>query len=84
MYYKEDQSDGSDLLGVGTDNASAVANRTSADGWIFGPTRDEVDFARHVEHLIETDPEAEWVFIADGLNTYQSESLVRIVARHCD
>ncbi len=48
------------------------------------PTRDETDFALHIEHLIETDPEAEWVFIVDGLNTHQSESLVRLIARHCE
>ncbi|WP_336747617.1 transposase, partial [Paenibacillus sp. y28] len=49
----------------------------------MGPTRNEMDFAQHVEQIIETDPEAEWVFIADGLNTHQSESLVRLVARRC-
>jgi len=67
---------------------SLIAGLNVASGKIvsstMAPTRDEVDFAKHVEHLIETDPEAEWIFIADGLNTHQSESLVRLVARHCD
>jgi hypothetical protein len=49
----------------------------------MAPTRNENDFAAHVEHLVETDPEAEWIFVADGLNTHQSESLVRLVARYC-
>lgn len=50
----------------------------------MAPTRNETDFAMHVEQLIQTDPGAEWIFVADGLNTHQSESLVRMVARHCE
>ena len=30
-----------------------------------------------------TDPDAEWIFIADNLNTHKSESLVRWVADVC-
>lgn len=48
-----------------------------------GPTRTEADFADHIEAVIATDPEAEWVFIVDQLNTHKSETLVRLVARHC-
>lgn len=49
----------------------------------LGPTRTEIDFATHIERTIATDPEATWVFIADQLNTHKSESLVRLVAKHC-
>ncbi|WP_018752595.1 transposase [Paenibacillus sanguinis] len=49
----------------------------------MAPTQNETDFAMHVGQLLETDPEAEWIFIADGLNTQQSESLVRLIAHHC-
>jgi len=49
----------------------------------LSPTRKEADFARHVAQTIETDPEAVWIFIVDGLNTHQSESLVRLVAQRC-
>jgi DDE superfamily endonuclease len=45
-----------------------------------GPTRTEADFAAHVAGTIATDPDAEWVFVTDQLNTHQSESLVRLVA----
>lgn len=45
-----------------------------------GPTRTEADFAGHVARTIATDPDAEWVFLTDQLNTHQSESLVRLVA----
>lgn len=48
-----------------------------------GPTRTEADFAAHVEQTIATDPDAEWVFVTDQLNTHQSESLVRLVAARC-
>ena len=49
-----------------------------------GPTRTEEDFATHIERAIATDPDAEWVFVVDQLNTHKSESLVRLVARLCD
>jgi hypothetical protein len=49
-----------------------------------GDTRTEVDFANHIEQLILTDPDGEWVIILDQLNTHKSESLVRLVAQYCD
>ena len=49
----------------------------------LGPTRTEGDFAAHIEQTVATDPLAGWVFIADNLNTHQSESLVRYVAEAC-
>jgi transposase len=56
-------------------------------GWIIAPTlgatRTEGDFAAHIEQTVAADPWAGWVFIADNLNTHQSESLVRYVAEAC-
>src|SRR5262245_24240427 len=56
-------------------------------GWIIaptlGPTRNEQDFAAHVEQTVATDPFAGWVFLVDNLDTHQSESLVLYVARAC-
>lgn len=49
----------------------------------IGPTRTEADFAAHIDQTVATDPEAEWVFVTDQLNTHQSESLVRVVATRC-
>jgi len=46
----------------------------------IGDTRDESDFAEHIKATIKTAPEANWIFIADQLNTHKSESLVRLVA----
>ncbi len=31
--------------------------------------------------LGETDPEASWTFVCDGLNTHKPESLVRFIAQ---
>jgi transposase len=50
----------------------------------IGPTRTEADFAAHIAQTLATDPEAEWVFVTDQLNTHQSESLVRLVADRID
>jgi transposase len=49
----------------------------------LGPTRTEVDFARHIEQTISTDPEASWVFVVDNLNIHCSETLVKSVAEAC-
>lgn len=42
------------------------------------------DFAAHIANTIKTDAQAGWIFIVDQLNTHQSETLVRLVARCCD
>lgn len=46
----------------------------------LGDTRNEDDFAYHIAMTIADEPEAEWIFFADQLNTHVSESLVRLVA----
>lgn len=48
-----------------------------------GPTRKEEDFAAHLEQTLDMDPEAEWIFVVDRLNTHQSEAVVRLVAERC-
>ncbi len=66
---------------------SLIANLNVATGEVLapslGPTRTEADFAAHIAQTLATDPTGEWVFVTDQLNTHQSESLVRRVARHC-
>lgn len=49
-----------------------------------GPTRTEADFAAHIEQTLQTNPQASWIFLVDQLNTPQSETLVRLVAQHCE
>ena len=46
-------------------------------------TRTEEDFLKAVKALVETDSDASWTFVCDGLNTHKSESLVRFVAEQC-
>ncbi|WP_445242261.1 transposase [Microcoleus sp. Pol17_C1] len=41
-----------------------------------------LDYLSHVEHLMASDPDAvKWHLVMDCLNTHQSESLVRFVAK---
>lgn len=65
-----------------------IANFEVATGQILpstiGETRTEEDFVKHVERVLALDPKGEWVFITDQLDIHRSESLVRLVARHCD
>lgn len=65
---------------------SLIASFSVARGTVVTPlvqeTRTETDFCKHLEAVIGTDPQARWIFVMDQLNTHQSESLVRLVARH--
>lgn len=53
-------------------------------GQILSPTlsetRDNEDFAGHIQQTIATDPEAGWVFVVDNLNTHCGQPLVQMVA----
>ncbi len=66
---------------------SLICNFDVATGQVLGPslgpTRTEADFAVHIARTIDTDPAGVWLFVADQLNTHQSESLVRLVAERC-
>ena len=50
----------------------------------LGKTRTEEDFKNHIEQTLSIDPEGDWIFIVDQLNTHQSESLVSLVADVCE
>jgi len=43
-------------------------------------TRNNEDFAEHIAQTVATDPQAEWVFVLDNLNTHSGEPLVRMIA----
>ena len=45
-------------------------------------TRNNEDFARHIDRLIGLVDADGWVFVVDNLNTHCGEALVRIVAKH--
>jgi transposase len=44
-------------------------------------TRNGQDFANHIERTIQTDSEANWIFLMDNLNTHSGEEVVRLIAR---
>lgn len=64
-----------------------IANFEVATGKLIcptvGDTRDEQDFAEHIERTMASDPSGTWIFLMDQLNTHQSEALVRWVAKQC-
>jgi transposase len=61
-----------------------TANWDVVQGQLLVPTisetRDNDDFAGHIERTIATAPEAGWVFVVDNLNTHCGAPLVRMVA----
>ena len=65
-----------------------IANFEVATGRVIaptlGPTRTEADFARHLVQTLDTDPEGQWIFVADQLNIHKSESVVRLIAERCE
>jgi len=64
-----------------------IANFEVATGMVITPsvgqTRNEEDFVEHIRRTIQTDPQAQWIFVMDQLNTHKSEALVRLVAQEC-
>ena len=65
-----------------------IANFEVATGKITfattGPTRTEKDFLDHIAKTTAADPDGEWIFIMDQLNTHKSASLVQFVAQRCN
>ena len=47
-------------------------------------TRDNQDFAAHIQQTIQLDPAAGWVFVVDNLNTHCGEPLVRMIAEQLE
>ena len=51
--------------------------------YTIAATRNEQDFANHIEQAIAADPSAPWTLVADHLNTHLSATLVERVAEWC-
>jgi transposase len=50
----------------------------------IGERRTEQDFAAFLKTLLASQPaETKWEIVADNLNTHLSQSVVRLVAKHC-
>ncbi|MCP4208908.1 MAG: IS630 family transposase, partial [Shimia sp.] len=62
-----------------------MANLVVATGQIVSPsigaTRTEADFLAHIQRTVAADPQGQWIFVADKLNTQLSVSLVQWVAQ---
>lgn len=61
-----------------------IASFDVVRGEVFSPTigeqRTEIDFAEHLRRTLATDESVKrWHIVLDGLNTHQSEALVRLV-----
>lgn len=46
-------------------------------------TRTEPEFVAQIARTVDIDPDAEWIFVVDCLNTHMSEGLVPWVAERC-
>jgi DDE superfamily endonuclease len=58
---------------------------TGKVGAVVGNTRTEQDFARFLDDLLSSAaPNTRWDIVCDNLNIHLSESVVCLVARHCD
>lgn len=44
-------------------------------------TRNAEDFAAHIMATISSDPDGEWIFVMDNLNTHYGEPIVRAIAK---
>ena len=67
---------------------SLIANFDVVSGQVVRPIAGTDDGRRRTSRRISgarltLDPEGVWLFLADQLNTHQSESLVRLVAERC-
>lgn len=63
-----------------------TGNWDVAEGQFLLPTIEETrnneDFAKHIDRLIKTGLADGWVFVVDNLNTHCGEPLVKMVAKH--
>jgi transposase len=69
---------GTTTLTAGLDVVSGMIVCPTLEG-----TRTEPEFVAHIARTVDTDPDAEWIFLADRLNTHLSEGLVKLVAKRC-
>ena len=65
-----------------------ITSRNIATGKIVSPevldTRTEEDFSMHIDNVISLTPDNKVIFVMDNLNTHMSESVVKVIAKHCN
>ena len=64
-----------------------IANFEVATGQVLNPTVGDTltyeDFVKHIVTTVETDPQGQWIFICDQLNTHKAETLAQAIAQMC-
>lgn len=64
-----------------------IANFEVATGQVINPTvgdtRVSEDFVKHIVTTVETDPQGQWIFICDQLNTHLAATLAQAIAQLC-
>ena len=48
-----------------------------------GNTRTEADFVEPIVTTVETDPQAQWTFVCNQLNTHKAATLAQAIAQQC-
>lgn len=65
-----------------------IASRDINSGQIIESTiqatRNEQDYEKHIQNIINQNPDVERIMIMDQLNTHMSESMVKLVAKYCE
>jgi len=51
---------------------------------MLNETRTSENFAEDIDRIVDSAPEAGWIFVCDNLNTHQSVTLVLLVSVLCD
>lgn len=49
----------------------------------MGDTRTEEDFVKHIVATVKTEPQGQWIFICDQLNTHKAATLAQAIAQLC-
>jgi transposase len=65
---------------------SLIASFEVGTGQVSGillPTRTSEDFLAFIKKRVQTDPDGQWIFIVDQLNTHKSPELVKWLAKEC-
>jgi len=64
-----------------------IANFEVATGQVISPTvgdtRTEEDFVKHIVATVKTEPQGQWIFICDQLNTHKAATLAQAIAQLC-
>ena len=64
-----------------------IASFEIGSGKVYGsllPTRTSEDYLTFIKDRVKTDPNGQWIFIMDQLNTHKSPEMVKWIAEQCE